>query len=59
MLVSKGNNNKWTYNHTDHLMKNLETIIGFITYIVVLVDLDSYELHMRDEKVFIDFIGEC
>ena len=27
MLVSKGTNNKWTYNLTDHLMVDLETMI--------------------------------
>ena len=28
MLVSKGTNNKWTYDLTDHLMVDLEIIIA-------------------------------
>ena len=54
----KGTDNKWTYNLTDHLMLRLETIIAlaFMTYIV---DLDGYESHPRDEKVFNNFINEC
>ena len=40
----KGTNNKWTYDHIDHLMIDLETIITLacMTYIV---DLDAYECH--------------
>ena len=58
MLVHKGINNKWTYNFTDHLKANLETIfaIAFMTYII---DLDAYELHPKDEQVFNNFINEC
>ena len=45
----KGTNNKWTYDLTNHLMVDLETIIALasMTYIV---DLDAYELHLGDEK---------
>ena len=58
MLVSKGTNNKWTYDFTDHLMAYLEIIIALasMTYIV---DLDGSELHLGDEIVFNDFINEC
>ena len=54
----KGTNNKWSYDLTDHLMVDLETIIALasMTYVV---DLDAYELHRGDEKVFNDFINEC
>ena len=39
-------------------MVDFETIIAraSMTYIV---DLDAYELHPRDEKVFNDLINEC
>ena len=45
------------YNLTDHLMIDLETIIAlaFMTYII---DLNTYELHPGDEKVFKRFINE-
>jgi hypothetical protein len=44
----KGTNNKWTYDLTNHLMIDLETIIAlaFMTYII---DIDGYELLMGDE----------
>ena len=53
----KETNNKWTYNLTDQLMLDLETIIALasMTYII---DLDAYELHPGDEKVFNNFINE-
>ena len=58
MLVSKGTNNKWTYDLIDHLMANLEIIIALasMTYIV---NLDGYELQSREGKVLNDFINEC
>ena len=39
-------------------MVDLQTIIAlaFMTYII---DLDAYELHMRDENIFNNFIIEC
>jgi hypothetical protein len=51
----KETNNKWTYNLTNHLMVDLETIVALasMTYIV---DLDAYELHQGDEKIFNYFI---
>ena len=54
----KGTNNKCTYDLTDHLMVDLQTIITLasITYIV---DLDTYELYLGDEKVLIDFTYKC
>jgi len=47
----KGTNNKWTYDLINNLMVDLETIItlAFMTYIL---DLDAYEFHPRDEKIF-------
>jgi hypothetical protein len=54
----KGNNNKWTYDHADHLMVDLETIIAlaFMTYIA---NLDAYECHPGDKNFLNDFIDEC
>jgi len=46
---------KWSYDLTDHIMVELDTII-------VLADLtydaetDTYKLHPSDEKLFNDFI---
>ena len=42
----------------NHLMIDLETtiVLASMTYIV---DLDAYELHPRDGKVFNNFINEC
>ena len=39
-------------------MVDLKTILSLasMTYIV---DLDAYELHMADEKVFNNFISDC
>ena len=53
----KGTNNKWTYGLTNQLMIDLKTIIelAFMTYVV---DLDAYELHLGDEKLFDDFFNE-
>ena len=36
----------------------LKTIIAF-AYMTYIIDLDAYELHLRNEKVFNDFINEC
>jgi hypothetical protein len=58
MLVSKGTNNKWTYDLIDHLMANLEIVIALAS-MTCIGNLDGYELHSRDEKVFNDFINEC
>ena len=54
----KGTNNKWTYDLTNHLIIDLETIIAlaFMTYII---DIDGYELIPGDEKVFNKNIDEC
>ena len=53
----KRTNNKLTYNLTDHLMVDLETIIGLgvMTY---FANLDAYELHPGNENFFNDFINE-
>ena len=59
MLAPKGTNNKyWTYDLTDHLMVHLETIIA-LAFMRYIVELDAYELHPGDEKVFDDFINKC
>ena len=57
ILVAKGTNNKWTYNLTNRLMVDLQTIIA-ITFMTYIVDLDAYECHVGDEKVFNKFINE-
>ena len=44
----KGTSNKWTYDYINHLIKNLETLIAIalMTYIIGVVDLNAYELHL-------------
>jgi hypothetical protein len=58
----KGTNNKWTYGlrhmTISHLMVDLEIIIALAS-VPCIADLDAYELHPRDEKVFNNFINEC
>ena len=46
----KGTSNKWTYDYINHLMKNLGTLIALasMTYIIGVVDLNAYELHLWD-----------
>ena len=41
----KGTNNKWTYDHTDHSMVGLETIVALASRIYIAY-LDAYELHI-------------
>jgi hypothetical protein len=53
----KGTNNTWTYKLTCHLMVYVETIIA-LTSMTYIVDLNAYELHPRDEKVFSNFIHQ-
>ena len=53
----KGTNNKLTYDLTYHSMVDLETII-ILASMTYIVDLDAYELHPCDEKVFNNFINE-
>ena len=55
----KETNNKWTYNLTDHLMVDLDTIIAIAFMKYNVLDLDAYELHPGNEKVFNDFINDC
>ena len=45
----RGTNNKWTYNLTDHLMIDLETISALASMTCV-IDLDAYELHPGEKK---------
>ena len=42
----------------EHLTVDLETIMA-LSFMTCILDLDAYELHMGDEKVFINFINEC
>ena len=58
VVFFKETNNMWTYDLTDHLMLHLETILT-LAFMTRIVDLDAYELHPRDEKIFNDFIHEC
>ena len=53
----KGTTKKGTYDLTDHLMVDVETLtaLASMTYII---DLDANELHMGDEKVFNDIIND-
>ena len=52
------NNNKWTFNITDHLMVDLKIVIALAS-ITCSVDSVAYELHPRNENVFNDLINEC
>jgi hypothetical protein len=47
----KVTNNKWTHKLIYHLMIDLETIIALAS-MPYIIDLDAYELHPGDEKVF-------
>ena len=51
----KGANKKWTYDLTDHLLVNLETIITLASMGYVV---DAYELLLRVEQDSSDFINE-
>jgi hypothetical protein len=46
----KGTNNKWTYDLTEHLMLDLETIMTLIFMSYMYINLGAYELHLGDEK---------
>lgn len=37
---------------------DFEIMIALVSVIYV-VDLDAYEIHPKDEKIFSDFIDEC
>ena len=50
-------NKRWTYELSDYLMIDLETIIALAS-MTHMVDLDAYKLHPGDEKVN-NFINEC
>ena len=47
----------WTYDLMNHLMLGLETIIALST-LVYIVELNLYELHPMNERVFNDFIND-
>jgi hypothetical protein len=47
----------WTYNLTNHLMVELETVIG-LAIMVYIVETNLYELHLMDERVFNEFISD-
>ena len=51
------NGSMWTYDLTDHLMVELETIIALAT-MTYIVETNLYELHPMDERVFNDFIND-
>ena len=44
--------------HTIYLMVDLETITTLAS-MTCIADLDAYELHPEDEKMFNNFINEC
>ena len=41
-----------------HLMVSLETIIA-LAFMTNIADMDAYELHPGDEKIFNNFNNEC
>ena len=47
----------WTYDLTNHLMVELETIIALAT-MTYIVKTNLYESHPMDEQVFNDFIND-
>ena len=51
------NGSMWTYDLTNHLMVELETIIALAT-MTYIVETNLYELHPMDEQVFNDFIND-
>ena len=50
----KGTNNKWTYDDTKHLMKNLET-----KYYTRCCRLRCLGVTSGDEKIFNNILDEC
>jgi hypothetical protein len=46
---------KWSYDLTDHIMVELDTVIA-LANLTYDVETDTYELHPSDEKVFNDFV---
>ena len=46
---------KWSYDLTDHIMVELDTVIA-LANLMYDVETYTYELHPSDEKVFNDFI---
>ena len=54
----KGINDKWPYDYMDHLMLDSKTIFA-IASMTHVINLNAYELHLGDEKVFNNFIDEC
>ena len=55
MLCQNETRSMWTYNLTDHLMVELESIIALARMIVVTT---LYKLHPMDEQVFNDIIND-
>ena len=49
----------WTYDLTDPLMVNLETIMSLASMMYV-ADLDAFECHLGDKKLSLMILfGEC
>ena len=57
MLVPKRYELLWTYDLTDHITVDLETIIALAT-ITFVIEKNLYELRPTDEKVFNGFIND-
>ena len=53
----KDHESLWTYDLTDHIMVDLETIIALAT-ITFIVESNLYEVHPMDAKVFNDYIND-
>jgi hypothetical protein len=46
---------KWSYDLTDHIMVELDTVIA-LANLTYDAETDTYKLHPSDDKVFNDFI---
>ena len=57
VLVPKRSWSLWTYDLTNHIMVDLETIIA-LAIVTFVVEKNVYELHPMNEEVFNDFIND-
>ena len=51
----KGPNNKWGYNHTDHVMVDLEILAAILAFMIYIAYIDAYKVDSGDEEVFNNF----
>lgn len=57
MLYQNETRSMWTYNLTDHLMAELESIIALAIMIYIVVT-NLYKLHLMDEQVSNNIIDD-